>query len=193
MNIVMRVSSSFLTWIATGYVAKYIAKNVDGYQIDDEDGQCAIEKSLRVRAWASIWGIRQFQFIGSPSVTVYRELRRLRNVDGIRPTLIANLEAAADKGDFAKFVELMGGVCTKRVDQPLRAMMIEKPESNRYSETTQKLKGLLGSAGKVVTRIHDWRMQKRKRNPDNFIPKERSSFYIRGANAPPWSSVNKCT
>ncbi|MCH2158384.1 MAG: replication endonuclease [Oleiphilaceae bacterium] len=178
---------------ATGYVAKYIAKNVDGYQINEEDGKCAVEKSLRVRAWASIWGIRQFQFIGSPSVTVYRELRRLRNIEGVRPTLIAALETAADKGDFAKFVELMGGVSTKRVDQPLRAMMVKKSEPNRYSETAEKLKGLIGSAGKIVTRIHDWHMQKRKRNPDNFISKERSSFYIRGANAPPWSSVNKCT
>ena len=71
--------------------------------------------------------------------------------------------------------------------------MIQKPEANSYGEIAKKLKGLIGTAGQIVTRIHDWRMQKRKRNPDNFIPKERSSFYIRGANAPPWSSVNNCT
>ncbi|MBY6221538.1 replication endonuclease [Marinobacter nauticus] len=68
---------------ATGYVAKYISESIDGYEVgEDSYGNDAVESAARIRAWASIWGIRQFQFMGSPNVTVYRELRRLRNIEG---------------------------------------------------------------------------------------------------------------
>jgi len=74
---------------AVGYVIKYIAKNVDGGKQDaffskDENGDKVCHEAgkddaiARVDAWASTWGIRQFQFIGADSVTLWRELRRIR-------------------------------------------------------------------------------------------------------------------
>lgn len=65
---------------AMGYIIKYIAKNIDGYAIGDEqsDESESTIKSLvnNVTAWKSRWNIRQFQFFGGAPVTTYRELRR---------------------------------------------------------------------------------------------------------------------
>jgi hypothetical protein len=61
---------------ATGYVAKYIAKNIDGYKLEtDLTGQPALTASMHVTAWAKTHNIRQFQAFGAGSVMVWRELR----------------------------------------------------------------------------------------------------------------------
>lgn len=89
---------------AVGYVAKYVSKNIDGAHLEtDKEGGKLNNASARIRAWASTWNIRQFQFLGSPPVGVWRELRRLDSGTG----LIEQARQAADSGDWSTFMEAM--------------------------------------------------------------------------------------
>ncbi len=92
-----------------GYVLKYISKNVDGAHIDehtDASGETVTkgaDGAARVRAWAACWGIRQFQFIGTVPVNIYRELRRIREV-GDMPDSLRTMWACADCGDYLSYI-----------------------------------------------------------------------------------------
>jgi len=143
----------------TGYMAKYIAKGIDGEGIgnDVETGMDCNDVIVRILAWKSLWNIRQFAFYGSPSVTVWRELRRLR-------TPLANPTAekarlAADEGQWADFVNVM------KVNPitVLKSALIDAEgnvKKNKYGEVIQRISGLQikGISGLEVirTRFKEW-------------------------------------
>lgn len=126
---------------AAGYIAKYISKNIDGYQVTDhEDAETGENIQVNpVLAWASTWGIRQFQFQKSPSVTVYRELRRVR--EPVEQPDIERIRQAADQGEWAEFVNLMGGMGIGR-NANFTTAYETTPHGNKYDEAVKRIKGV---------------------------------------------------
>lgn len=127
---------------AAAYIAKYIAKNIDGHglgnEIDEETGLPLDRGANPVRTWSSDLRIRQFQFQGSPSVTVWRELRRAKEIEF--DVAFIKIHKAADEGNWKEFVRLMGGMCVGRNAKFKTAY--EDGEVNQYAEPTKKIQGV---------------------------------------------------
>ncbi len=143
---------------AAGYIAKYISKNIDGFKVTDhEDAETGeLIKVNPVLAWASTWGIRQFQFQGSPSVTVYRELRRVR--EPVEQFDLERIRQAADQSKWKEFVNLMGGMCIGR-NANFKTAYEVTPMGNKYAETVKKIKGVHTSTCPIAQALREMRGQ----------------------------------
>ncbi|MFZ6732246.1 replication endonuclease [Undibacterium sp. Ji42W] len=139
---------------AAGYIAKYVAKNIDGAHVGDHKtsdgwtvttdllGNEEITPSQRVTYWSQLHGIRQFQQIGGAPVGVWRELRRVefdsisRAPDSLRRAWRSVQRVGDALANFADFWRAGKSRCGKGFDIRIATRDVEV-------------------SGKYATYIHD--------------------------------------
>lgn len=203
---------------ACAYISKYVSKNISGDHVAehiDADGVISAGVDLagggitkpfqRVQAWASCWGIRQFQAIGQPPVTGWREMRRVsEEVIDTAPAHIKEAWAACQRvelknkstgeivslkpANFADYIKAQGGVCIGR-KYKIGVATHEEQINGRYGLAlasvpvgiyARSFKGDLLLAPKAIYESNRYKWK-------------RIGFALEVDVCLPWSPVNNCT
>lgn len=207
---------------AVAYVAKYIAKNIDGYQ---EDGAIFEDKyknpsnlaAARITAWRKCYGLKAFSFIGSPSVQIWRELRKFGEGKDCEIPEIETFRQHADNAQWDLFYDAMGGPHTKRDERPLQLLKTNDIKQNNFGEIApHKVKGVyyqdfikneftgdvfVKTFKELITSGETWTLYRNGESPKTAVNKADvfpsfssvSSEAARGREpAQPWCTVSNC-
>ena len=208
---------------AIAYVAKYISKGLDDAgaagevgHVDEVSGQAELIEggsAKRIEAWAAAAGIRQFQAIGQPPVTVWRELRRVKPeaVAGAAPEVQAAHEATNRRGDrradWAAYMRAQGGaMCGRDYRIRLAVDKSEKPGAYGLAEVVRPVGvwDVLRPGVVVLSERKEWRpagewtQQARDEAREGLMGWARRAYLgswarcLQGT-APPRTRVNNCT
>ncbi|CAD5374694.1 Bacteriophage replication gene A protein [Rubrivivax sp. A210] len=167
---------------AAAYVAKYVAKSIDGHGVgddteSDDDGATA---SARIVAWSRLWGIRQFQFFGLPPITPTRELYR-HSGQGLACQALDAAHQACKAKDYAGYLHTLEAHALR-----LGVDYEERPSSRYAGELAHAVHGLLASGADlqapraIVTRSERWCIQ------------ARPAQALAAGVASPWTRFNNC-
>ncbi|EAA8358210.1 replication endonuclease [Salmonella enterica] len=180
----------------TAYITKHICRNLEGCAPggrDKETGRPWTELARHSAAWASLWGIKQFQFTGGPPVSVWRELRKLsdqKQADSVSP-VFGELHHAARAGDWAEYTRLQGGLPAARKNLTMRTWYQAASEPDECGQYTAIIKGVyLPGTGKapVATRTRKWKVKTPRQNVKPGFMKNRRKPALT-----PWTRINNCT
>ncbi len=161
---------------AVAYVIKYLAKNIDGNpnnpdMPDFESGLNASDGAARVRAWASRWRTRQFQFFGAASVTVWREVFKAGDSAAAAAGLSDVYTAIKNK----RWADFQRAVAERSITPAYQLTEY----GNDYAETTKTLKGLTAGTVTLITRAASWVIERAQP--------------VSGGSAATWTRRNNCT
>ncbi|ELJ5527531.1 replication endonuclease [Salmonella enterica] len=180
----------------TAYITKHICRNLEGCAPgvrDKETGRPWTELARHSAAWASLWGIKQFQFTGGPPVSVWRELRKLSDqiqADSVSP-VFGELHHAAGAGDWAAYTRLQGGLPTARKNLTMRTWYQAASEPDECGQYTAIIKGVYlpgSNKAPVVTRTRKWKVKAPRQNAKaGFLRINRKPSLT------PWTRINNCT
>lgn len=206
---------------AAAYCAKYVAKNIDDagqVGVDGHIEQASADapavnlgtgKAARVEAWAAAWSIRQFQAVGQPPVTVWRELRRI-DADAVQGACLAVQQAhaavnrtGARRANWRDYMAAQGGPMVGR-GYPVRILTDDEPpdEPGRYGDARQaRTLGVMhvDRPGEwILSGRRQWREAGTWRRPKGWTPgapAERIPDFDGALAAPaaPRTRVNNCT
>ncbi|GGE76102.1 replication endonuclease [Shewanella carassii] len=164
---------------AVGYVIKYLSKNIAGEhmqgELDFETGAQVADSAQWATAWASRHRLRQFQFYGTQSVQIWRELRRLKS--GPQSPEIEAARAAACSSDWKTFEEAM-------TQAQLRLSYDITECGNEYGEAVKRIQGLegiaFGRARMLVTRGERWKLRSAtdaEKDAVNTLKRQRAALF----------------
>ncbi|HHE9455351.1 TPA: replication endonuclease [Haemophilus influenzae] len=184
---------------AIGYVMKYMSKNIyAGNQADEKSDEVENltlrENVIRATAWNHIWGLRQFQFFGLPSISVWRELRKIDDSmsEVADDETLDIARVVADVSCFASYMEVQGGSMAKRCDQPI-CIEYEECEPNKYGEIRKKIVGVKNrfTEKKIITKLKNWVIKSAKSALGSTALNSESTETNKAHRAA-WTCVNNC-